>query len=995
MKVHDYIPVFKNETRATDKTSLHSFRTLYREKERNPEDVKILYLYGRDATIRSLAVHSLFREILSPGTPAAAGASAAFVNIVNGATPADLIGQIMMQLSTRHGFTFPLTELCIYLTRRCFAADPAFAVDKRIKFWLSLANLTAGFPMQDYLRHTLDTISLDDESLSIFFINSVLSDNNAPPTLKHLAENREKIIKSIFSWSQNKGDPLHHLGSGTKEKMKSRNISEGLTKQMLTAADYFGSLFALDISVNLSGHTKPLVLFLNDIDNFWGPQLTFKELTERKGMLFGPCGLFVTTPHTFWVLSGRERMSWGSEFDGDWKDALIQQPLTMTGIKKVKGKNLEAILNDSFWNQHRHTLEQKIRTVLAILGIYNESLAETACRELIAEYYSAPGFATECQEIIQSVMTPDENNSRTGKSSRLSRGMLHYYAIKDTPFSEYSKWCRFKIFYIAQNYYSGCINSAASCFAYRRTAKNKQNDQVHYLEELIHSAAALESVAADIKDYSLKLRDFYYTAIIPQILDWIDLGLYSEAEMLLKKIHHYASEFSALSDSASSLGYAYLNMVRDGRIAKAVSKVEDIYRLNVSYSGEEDPTSVYLLNMLGYMRDNLTEQKDESYRERRKCASILRHALGRTDKYVLRQISLLAPHLCSIGRNHDALTVTEICYENAKRLYGEQDNITLNCLSNYAWRLMDTDRFETSATLFALVRKANENAYGNYNIRTIRALNNEAVSLKDSKFTSFEEDVFNYDLDESLQNRELELRQKLFFLYLEILKNEPLPKNSYLHPNILKALLNLCDTMCDGGSYDDAVSFVSKHVGQDNLEIITLLIRIADRCFYPDSVVHEKGIEILEQGLAICQEQGTGSYAWQRKRIDCVKKLDETIDDLTQDNLPGTEVFSERPSYRNNHLSDEYPKLIELAEKNNDPILLADAYYLYAEYLASLCDKNNERSVNIAYYEQAQEKIKQAIKHLESHPSEDSEVMLEKYNEFAEDLLWAQDSFFN
>ena len=995
MKVHDYIPVFKKETRTTDKTSLHSFRKLYLEKERNPEDVKILYLYGRDATIRNLTIHSLFREILSPGTPAAAGASAAFVNIVNGVTPADLIGQIMKQLSTRHSFTFPLTELCIYLARRCFAADPAFAVDKRIKFWLTLANLTAGFPMQDYLRHTLDTISLDDESLSIFFINSVLSDDNAPSSLKHLVENQEKIFKSIFSWSQSKRNPLHHLGSGTKEKMKSRNISEGLTKQLLTAADYFGSLFALDISVNLSGHTKPLILFLNDIDNFWGPQLTSKELTERKGLLFGPCGLFVTTPHTFWVLSGREKLSWGSEFDENWKDALSQQPLTMTGKTNVKGKDLEAILNDSFWNQHRQTLEQKIRTVLAILGIYNESLVETACRELIAEYHSAPGFATECQTIIHSVMTLDENNSRTRKSSRLNRGMLHYYAVKDTPFSEYSKWCRFKVFYIAQNYYSGCINSATSSFAYRGTPKNKQNDQVHYLEELIHSAAALEPVAADTKDYSLKLRDFYYTAVIPKILDWIDLGLYSVAEMLLKKIRHDASGFSALPDSACALGYAYLHMVRDGCIAKAVSEVEDIYRLNVSYSSEEDPTSVYLLNILGYMRGNLTEQKYEAFRERRKCASILRHALGRTDKYVLRQISLLAPHLCNIGRNHDALTVNEICYENAKRLYGEQDNITLHCLSSYAWRLMNTDRFETSTTLFAIVRKANENTYGNYDIRTIRALNNEAVSLKDSKFTSFEEDVFDYDLDESLQNRELELRQKLFFLYLEILKDEPLPKNSYLHPNILKALLNLCDTMCDEDSYDDAVSFVSKHVGQDNPEIITLLIRIADRCFYPDSTVHEKGIEILEQGLAICQEQGADSYVWQQKRIDCLKKLDGIIDDLTQDNLPGTEVFSERPSYRNNHLSDEYPKLVKLAEKDADPILLADAYYLYAEYLVSLCDKYNELSVNIEYYEQAQEKIKQAIKLLESHPSEDTEVMLEKYNEFAEDLLRAQDSFLN
>ena len=97
---------------------------------------------------------------------------------------------------------------------------------------------------------------------------------------------------------------------------------------------------------------------------------------------------------------------------------------------------------------------------------------------------------------------------------------------------------------------------------------------------------------------------------------------------------------------------------------------------------------------------------------------------------------------------------------------------------------MDTDRFETSATLFALVRKANENAYGNYNIRTIRALNNEAVSLKDSKFTSFEEDVFNYDLDESLQNRELELRQlkiRIFHLDLKKIHNvKPIYSNKHL-----------------------------------------------------------------------------------------------------------------------------------------------------------------------------------------------------------------------
>ena len=721
---------------------------------------------------------------------------------------------------------------------------------------------------------------------------------------------------------------------------------------------FFTSFFAADMEANLKAYTDPAVILLDGIDSLFEYVTAADEQRKTEKWLCGTAGLLATVPNVFWVLSTNKKLKWEKDYLPDWKDALTQKALT---VPKDPRPNTPARFSAAIWKQI-NTLDKKVQCVLQGLGIFNFDLTFDACTALIEEYQDIPGFETESRNsIIKSIKTVNKDQLIATAQTHLPfnriRDDYFCYDPETASESKESLKYRFKAFYFAQQYYTAKINRIRlgnvdfekSFRSENLTWKNQLSDQVYTVEELIDSTAKFISRNDSARR---KLRNFYFPAINPQIFDWIDLGLYSVAERILKKLKTVIPVNNEILSPVYELGYAYLQKVRDNNTTEATRQIEQIYKDNLEFAGKDDPSSVFLLNVLSYVRSFVPGQELAAYRERRECASILVKNLGKATPKTIRSICVLSPHLVDNGRSEAAETLSKICLDSATRLYGGNDLITLKCKSQYAFRLKAKGENRESAGLRQAVADNYEKIFGNYSPKTLSELESLANVLYALSKEDTEYEDGNAGSNNDAKEKELRLREDILNRYRIILQNETTENGESVHPLIREAAINVCDSMHNcGRPLEEILQFANEHLGEKDPGIITVLNNAA--IDDSDNGENDRAITTIKQAIELCKKQGTETYKDLKEYLTCQLSLAWFI------SQNGASAREESLALYKSIIKD-CETLMSIAEKENSDELNAESklfaasrFYKIAQYANYYFDENEfalemvEKAINL------------------------------------------------
>lgn len=845
MEVKHYLPKFSEQKNSSRKVSaeMELFQKLYNEKSANMSQVKVLNFYGNPGTGKTWLLRNIYnmkkssRPItgntqIAPVSDGSDPSVAIYCSIYGSGT---VTGQIIRQASQKYGFTFPLTSLCLYILSQTDEEEAG------VSFPLSELRKTADLlktePELQYLNTVLH-MSPADKSTYNLLRNTLLFDDHAPTSLRQLAESNAGLLESLFAWPIKKSRQEHLIA-------------------------FFHSYLAADMERNLKEHRLPAVILLDGIDNFLDNTATAEEYNNREKWLCGVTGLFTAIPHVFWVLTSHKKLNWEKDYLPDWKGSLTQKAITAAKFSKPGRLNPPEKFNAVIWQQQKDALNEKIQCVLEGLGIFNFDMALNACTTLIEEFRDIPGFETECRNHIQGFV-------RGQIQSRRSRNNYFCYVPENVSENNKKTYFKFKTFYFSLQYYNRLINQ----YRIGRPEVDEDGDIPdldYWLEEnwekkFNHQVLTIESLIDKTKEFvneksfvQQKLRDFYLTAIIPQILEWIDLGLFSIAEQTLKELQTVTANQENIFSGIYELGYAYLLKVRDNNKTEAVKRIEHIYQENLELSGEKSPSSIYLLNILGYVRSYLPGQELKAYRERRKCASILKETLGKKAIQTIRAICLIAPHLSENGRIDAAKALSHICYRQSTRLYGKNSLVATNCASQYAFRLEEKEQYHESLILHETAAKNYEEIYGIYDRNTLTELESLAdvlYSLSRNEYDDDDEDEVT--MQQETKEKELRIREDLLNHYLEILQVEKQPNSTNIHPLVREAVVNVCYSLQNCGRYEESIQFAIKHLGEDNPDTIATLNNAA--IYYYNDDKNDQAMKTAQQALELCKKQGFDTY---------------------------------------------------------------------------------------------------------------------------------------
>ena len=881
MKVKSYLPNFDGQFSAIKKDAeTELFQKLYNEKAAHMDQVRVLNFYGPPGAGKTWLMRTIYNDVkywkntnensTGPVPSDTKSPVAVYCNILGGM--ATVISQIIRQSSKEYGFAFPLTCVCLYILSRTEEeeTDNAFPLPELRE----AANYIGSEPEFQYLKQVLDKVPLGQNCFNRL-CSQLLFDDQAPSSLRQLAESSANLLENLFAWPMPQLNPYRRsLYRRSSELLAARTMERQQKNRRDYLSAFFTSFFAADMEANLKAYTEPAVILLDGIDSLFECVTAADEQRKTEKWLCGTTGLLATVPNVFWVLSTNKKLNWEKDYLPDWKGALTQKALT---VPKSPRPNTPARFSAAIWKQI-NTLDKKVQCVLQGLGIFNLDLAINACTALIEEYQGIPGFETECRNsIIKSIKSVNEDQLVATAHPHLPFNRIrdNYFCYDpETPSeNKESLKYRFKAFFFAQQYYTAKINRLRlgnvdfekSFRSENLTWKNQLSDQVYTVEELIDSTAKFIN---DKNTEPRRLRDFYFMAILPQVLDWTDLGLYSIAERILEKLKAVTSDNSNLFASVYGLGYAYLQKIRDNNNTEAARRVESFYKENVALSGKEDPVSVFLLNIVSYIKGNIPGQELAAYRERRECASILVKNLGKATPKTIRSICVLSPHLVDNGRSEAAETLSKICLDSATRLYGGNDLITLKCKSQYAFRLKAKGENRESAGLRQAVADNYEKIFGNYSPKTLSELESLANVLYALSKEDTEYEDGNAGSNNEAKEKELRLREDILNRYRIILQNETTENGESVHPLIREAAINVCDSLHNcGRPLNEIIQFAEHHLGKKDPGIITVLNNAAIDDSNNDK--NDRAITTIKQAIELCKKQGIETYKGLKNYITC------------------------------------------------------------------------------------------------------------------------------
>ena len=953
MKVINYLPKFDGQVSSIKKDAeTELFQKLYNEKSASMDHVKVLNFYGAPGTGKTWLMKTLYRKLRNyktskdkPVSPAPSKTElpvALYCKVFGGIST--VISQIIKQASKEYGFTFPLTSVCLYILSRTEEeeAERAFPLPDLQE----VANYIGKEPEFQYLKQMLDTEPLGENSFTHLYIRLVL-DDQAPSSLRQLAETNTGMLENLFTWSAPQFDPAHRsFYHRHSELFASREMERQQKNRTDYLSAFFTSFFAADMESNLQAYREPAVIFLDGIENIFSYSYSANAMKEKEKWLCGTTGLLATVPNVFWVLSSDKKLHWEKDYLPDWNDALTQKAIT---VHKGEKSNTPARFSAAIWKQI-NTLDKKVQCVLQGLGIFNYDLAFKACTALIEEYQDIPGFEEKCRSSIIKYLKNANNNLSSSYTQIYlpSNRLKHFYCCYEPETPPNSKELlkyKFKAFYFARQYYTALINRIRldtvnfkeSFHPGEQTWDQQLAGQIRTLEELI---ANTENLITDNNCTPQRLRDFYFATILPQVLDWTDLGLYILAERILEKLKTVTTANGNLFAAVYELGYAYLQKVRDNNNAAAVKRIEQIYEANVALAGKDDPISVYILNILGYVRSYLPGQELAAYRERRKCALILKNVLGRSAKSTLRITAMLRPHLTDIGRSKAAATLSKICFTYATNLYGDSDLTSLKCKSQYAFYLKANERNREAAELQESVANGYEKAYGKYSPDTLsiwKSLANTLYAL--SKEEQYDDEDGTVRNDSEAKEKELRLRENILNRYTTILQHETIDNDETVHPMIREAVINVCDSMHNcGRPLEEILRFAIDHLGEKDPGIITVLNNAA--IDDSDNGENDRAITTIKQAIELCKKQGTETYKDLKEYLTCQLSLAWFI------SQNGASAREESLALYKSIIKD-CETLMAIAEKENSDELNAESklfaasrFYKIAQYANYYFDEN-------------------------------------------------------
>ena len=943
MEVKSYLPKFESHTTPVNREAeIELFRNLYKEKTDHMNQVTVLNFYGPTGTGKTHLLRTIYnmKETpenttgAKPETTPYAGTTqpaAIYCNIPRGI--ATIISQIIKQSSEKYGFNFPLSSICLYILSRYNDEETGSA------FPLSDLRKAAAYienePEFQYIKQALDRLPLDQTGFQRLY-SRLLMDEQAPRSLRQLAEARTGLLEYLFSW------PIRLLNLRyRRDRIHSDITPEQKQKRRLEyLSAFFPSFFASDMEENLKGFVSPFVILLDGIDTIFAHGPSYSGQKEKEKWLCGTAGLLTTIPKTLWVFTSSRKLNWEKDYLPDWRGALIQKAVTIPKISRKTRPYTPDKLTAPFWEQQKNTMDEKVQCVLQGLGFLNFDIALKACAALLEEYKDIPRFESECRSRIM------EYIKKTNKDLLVASSLVHlpvserrkYFFCYDPDSASENKESvkyKFKAFYFSQQYYTALINRIrlgtvpfADSFRHgEQTYENKLASQIQTVESLIDSTKQFVSGNNSVQQ---RLLAFYFTAVTPQVLDWIDLGLYSVAEGILEKLKAVIAEDHPLLSGAYELCYAYLQKVRDNNTAEAIQRMEAIYKDVKETLGKEDPAVVYLLNILGYVRGFMPGQEVTAYRERRQCVRILQNTLGKTAKETIRTISLLSPHLADTGRKEASELVSKICLAKAEYLFGENDLVTLQCKARYAFRLKAKRNYREAADLQEAVANQYEAIYGNHNPKTLtalKALANTLYSLGNETELDAENEtvITNY----AAKEKELRLREAVLKHYQSILQNEQTEKNATVHPFIRDAVINVCDSMYNcNRPLEEIIEFAKKHLGANDPGLISVLHNAAiDDSENGES---ERAVTMIKQAIELRKKLGIETYAGLKSYIACRVSLAwfyaETGTAEEQDGEPN--LFIAIPK--------DCETLLAMAEKDNNPDLLNECKLFTANRLYNL-----------------------------------------------------------
>lgn len=946
MEAKYYLPNFKRQYGTVKDTGpeMELFQKLYREKSEQMGRITVLNFYGPSGVGKARLMRAIYNKIgslnTSPAISKAIPPVAIYCNMVGGIST--MVSGIVKQASQKYGFAFPLASICLYILSRSGKEENGSS--SLLPDLLDAATCIENEPEFQYLKQALDPVPLDQSGFHHLY-SRLLLDDQAPRSLRQLAETKPGLLESLVSWPMRQTNPQRRL----QDFFFSCHYEQPQKSRPDYLAAFFTSFFAADMEENLNGHKLPAVILLDGIDKLIARTVPISEQAKREKWLYGTTGLLATFPKTLWVSSSHKRLDWEKDYLPDWKDALIQKAITVPDYIKQGIPDLTAKFDAAIWKQQKSTLAKKIQYVLQGLEIFDLDIAVKACTALLDEYQDIPGFETAClnsimefTKILHKDLLP--GSSKAYLSSNIVKD-FYFCSVPETPCvnKEQLKY-RFRAFDFAQQYYTAMINKihlgkvdfedpldvTSTIWEYILAR------QIRAVEKLIENT---QDFANEEKSIRKSLQYFYFTAVIPQVLDWIDLGLYNTAERILEKVQNISPNNDEMLCSVYGLGDAYLQKARDNNCAKAAKRIERIYNENIAVAGKEDPVSIFLLNILSYVRSFIPGEELAAYRERRERAIILKRVLGKKNQKTLSAISILGPHLVENGRTEAAKTVNHICYHYAAQLYGENDLATLICASQYAHRLNEAGQKQDSFKLRKLVAGNYEKIYGEFAPDTLSELEALADVLCDLSKEDFDDEQEVAIPNHEAKEKELRIREDLLNRYLEILQEEKQENNRNAHPLIRDAVINVCDSMYNSKhNIDEIMQFAVNHLGENDPGIISILINASSN----ESIngENETAIKTIQRAIELCKKQGVDTYGNLEQYITCRLYLSWF---LSQNNNSTKE--ENLALYKS--IAEDCEKLMAIAEKdgsiervNESKIYSASRCYKVAQYANYYYDEN-------------------------------------------------------
>ena len=300
MEIKNCLPEFEKQIHPIKDTELEMFQKLYNEKAAHMDLAKILNFYGPAGTGKNQLLRDIYNRKKSLGKTVK--------NPPDGSNPAEtetpvmihcnirggissVISEIVRQSSNEYDFAFPLTCICLYILSRTGEeqeADHAFPLPE---LRTAARDLETESEFQ-YLKQILDRVPIDQNGYSYLY-GQLLFDQNAPRSLQKLIETNATLTENLFTW---------------------------FSSRLSDLSAFFTSFFVADMEENLKGHTKPAVILLDGINNYFASGSSAIEQKNKEKWMCGITGLLTTMPKVFWVLISNRKLNWEKDCLPDWKD---------------------------------------------------------------------------------------------------------------------------------------------------------------------------------------------------------------------------------------------------------------------------------------------------------------------------------------------------------------------------------------------------------------------------------------------------------------------------------------------------------------------------------------------------------------------------------------------------------------------------------------------------------------------------------------------------